>query len=355
MTTRIAMALGFVCAFAVNGSAQSPWELIPLPSDCGSYSRLTRLHQIKFDNPAPIVYMYSETTVDVSVCGFTPQVAAVLGAGIRAAKEDARSPVAYVEDQTATTWNARWSADGYHSLISAILRRKVDLGKTKEDIQMTGPPQNAYFDNPEDCQWAGYVWNYYGHGCETPGSPIVLDMGHNNIRLTSVARGVPFDLYGDGNLRQWAWTRPGSDDAWLAMDRNGNGMIDSGRELFGNATPWHVQEQLGPDAWPANGFEALKSLDDNHDGWIDGRDPLFARLLVWTDRNHNGLSEPEELQAAGAAGLVAISTDYKQKARKDRHGNEFRQKGHAVFAGGIRDSVWDVWLWGESEDPTDEP
>ena len=79
------------------------------------------------------------------------------------------------------------------------------------------------------------------------------------------------------------------------------------------------------------------------DGQISASDAAFSRLLVWCDANHNGISEPEELTSAAAAGVVALSTDYKEKKRVDQFGNEFRQKGSITWLDGP-DVIYDVWL-----------
>jgi hypothetical protein len=76
---------------------------------------------------------------------------------------------------------------------------------------------------------------------------------------------------------------------------------------------------------------------------VDARDAAFARLLLWRDVNHNGISEPEELQSAAQAGVVAIQTDYKNKKRVDEYGNEFRQRGTIVWQDG-NDHIFDIWL-----------
>jgi hypothetical protein len=193
-----------------------------------------------------------------------------------------------------------------------------------------------------------YVWNANEERCvEFMGSPLLIDAARDGYKLTSVADGVRFDLDADGIPEQVAWSRADSDDAWLALDRNGNGVIDDGGELFGNATPAYA----GQTALRAsNGFDALGFLEAPDygvsvaDGQLTARDGMYGRLLLWTDRNHNGLSEPDELRSAEASGVAAIGTAYQVKKKRDKFGNEFRQKGALTWADGSEEPVYDVWL-----------
>ena len=195
-------------------------------------------------------------------------------------------------------------------------------------------------------QGAYYYWD--GFQCVyNPGSPIIVDTARDGYQLTSVSDGVRFDLNTDGVAELVAWTAAESDDAFLAIDRNGNGRIDDGSELIGNYTRAYADRE---DVRTKNGFEALKFLEgpsyghSNGDGTIDGRDGIFGRLVLWRDLNHNGVSEPDELQTVGAAGVNAIATDYQEKKRVDRYGNEFRQKGRITWADGFEGILYDVWL-----------
>ena len=88
--------------------------------------------------------------------------------------------------------------------------------------------------------------------------PLIVDTARDGYKLTSVDNGVRFDLNADGVLEQVAWTRRDSDDAFLALDRNGNGRIDDGGELFGNHTPARPDNR---EITTANGFEALKFVE----------------------------------------------------------------------------------------------
>jgi hypothetical protein len=177
-------------------------------------------------------------------------------------------------------------------------------------------------------------------------SPILIDLKDNSLgfELTSAAEGVVFDLGAQGSLNQVAWTPPDSDVAFLAMDRNSNGQIDDGSELFGNATPLNSGQRA------SNGFEALVDLDGGaelSDGQIDSSDAIYNRLRLWLDRNHNGLSERDELLSLKAGRVLVVYTDYRESRRVDQHGNAYRFIGTALVRQKqriIRRRIVDVFL-----------
>lgn len=146
--------------------------------------------------------------------------------------------------------------------------------------------------------------SYGGWLCD---SPILVDALGEGFHLTSAEDGVYFDLWADGTSRKFAWTNSSYHNAWLALDRNNNGIIDNGSELFGSATA----QPKPPEGKTKNGFNALAVFDKpenggNGDGLIDSRDAVYSKLLLWIDENHDGISQPSELKHLLELGVYRI-------------------------------------------------
>lgn len=127
--------------------------------------------------------------------------------------------------------------------------------------------------------------------------PLVIDLNGNGIELTDVrkGKGVLFDITGDGQKEQVSWVAP--TDGIVVYDRNGNGIIDNGKELFG--------DQHGA----ANGFEELAKFDTDQNGTIDKNDNVYNDLKIWRDLNRNGYSETKEMKTIEEYGIKSIDVN----------------------------------------------
>jgi hypothetical protein len=135
-------------------------------------------------------------------------------------------------------------------------------------------------------------------GWRWPRDPLALDLDNDGIETVGISAGVLFDNNADGIKTGTGWLKP--DDGFLVLDRNNNGTIDSGRELFG------VDTVLSNGLYASDGFTALADLDTNSDHVFNASDTQFANVRVWRDLNQDGVSQAGELFTLASLGITAI-------------------------------------------------
>jgi hypothetical protein len=166
-------------------------------------------------------------------------------------------------------------------------------------------------------------------------SPIILNLSGNPLLTTPENAGTYFDLQNTGFAVKTGWVAP--NDGLLVWDRNGNGTIDNGSELFGNYTP------MANGVTAANGFAALASYDANHDGVINASDPIWNSLNIWVDSNGNGVTDPGELRTLASLGITSLNLSYTDQGTtvKDASGNNPEFVGSFTM-NGVTTSMVDV-------------
>jgi hypothetical protein len=185
-------------------------------------------------------------------------------------------------------------------------------------------------------------------------SPLVFDLGQNQkfdlIEVWDDAAPVSFDITGSGSKFRTGWVQ--GSDALLVLDINGNGVVDSGVELFGEyshkAARQHPEKTSALKGSFANGFAALAQYDHDFNGRIDAKDQVFAKLRLWKDQNRNGQTEPGELISLKDASIVSIGLAWKSTDVNGSPlmvaGNEVRMISSATLSNGRKMMVGDVWF-----------
>jgi hypothetical protein len=162
-------------------------------------------------------------------------------------------------------------------------------------------------------------------------TPILIDLGGDGFELGGPLTGPVFRINTCESVVQVGWP-VSRDDVWLVLDVNGNGRIDDGSEMFGNAT------RLSGGGYAKNGYQALAQWDENYDRVIDDKDAVFRRLEVWGDSDRDGVSERHELSNVARAGIVSIDLRYRDGRRVDQWGNRFVFVGRVMTDAGVRRS-----------------
>ncbi|RZL09344.1 MAG: hypothetical protein EOP40_10175 [Rubrivivax sp.] len=167
-------------------------------------------------------------------------------------------------------------------------------------------------------------------------TPLVLDLNGDGVRTTSSSQGVHFDLNATGNASArvgWA----SAQDGLLVMDRNGDGTIGNGSELFGGSTLNAEGQRAG------NGYAALGALDSNHDGIISAADVDFSKLQVWVDANQDGISGNGELKSLADLGILSMDLNAQQGTEMD-NGNLLGLVSSYTKVDGSTHEMADVWF-----------
>ena len=198
-----------------------------------------------------------------------------------------------------------------------------------------GSPENRNWCIPEDWErWlkANRDGKYHIY------DPLVLDLDGDGIETVShkAYKGALFDHDGDGIRTASGWVA--SDDGLLVVDRNGDGIINDGKELFGDS---YV---LKDGTHAVHGYAALAEYDSNSDGVVDAKDADFDKLRVWRDLNQDGVSQKEELFTLEEVGVQSLNVAYQDSNRNLGDGNRLAQEGSYIGKDGKVRTMGDLLL-----------
>lgn len=226
-------------------------------------------------------------------------------------------------------WGVSWNQNNMVATYLAAGHAIRDYECEKADEISLSPTEMDYTEQQcsSDPSCDPYAPCHFDPGCTCP---IVLDLDRNQFHFSRVDDPVEFDIDADGQAEWITWTRAGEEDAFLCWDRNGNGRIDNGSELFGNSTP------LASGTIAPFGYLALSELDGalfggDGDGLLTRRDSAFELLCLWTDWNHDGSTDPGELVSLSSSPVTAVGVNWVTEPRTDEAGNLLLYHGEATL------------------------
>lgn len=213
--------------------------------------------------------------------------------------------------------------DGEARFGSCEMSDDCEVGQTR------GP---ELFPDNEQCAGRFEYCRDFGEGvsawfkphCATP---IVLSFDDAPIEYTQFTGDTAVAAFAPGgSCTTTDW--PTAATPWLVLDRDGNGKIEGGAELFGSGT------ELASGRRAHHGFEAVAELDENQDGVVDSQDPKFAELRMWADHDGDRRSQPDELERLSARGVEQLSVDFHEQVICDARGNCGKERAGFSFAAG---------------------
>jgi hypothetical protein len=300
--------------------------------------------------PSVLKCIYRHTTTGLPDCDTVCSISHQNGPQTISISESANLLLEGIEGRHDVSWSFNDGASvavGGGTRCVAGMRGSAIRGKTRiwESAWIFLPGACPAIPDPENQQPANSPLSSdpcLDQKTNTPGcSPLMIDLTGKGIVLTPARFGVFFDLKGKGTKSLVGWTLAGEDaQGFLALDRNGNGKIDDGTELFGNFSPQ-------PSSATPNGFAALAIYDlpengGNADGLISPADAIWPKLRVWVDYNHDGISQAEELKPLDFWNVAAIDLKYSESKHSDIGGNTFRYRAKILSS---TPKVGDRWAW----------
>ncbi|CDG95127.1 Complete genome; segment 14/17 (modular protein) [Xenorhabdus bovienii str. puntauvense] len=171
---------------------------------------------------------------------------------------------------------------------------------------------------------------------ENKETPLVIDLTGDGIATIKENGNIFFDHDNNGIIESSGWIE--SNSAFLVWDKNKDGKINNGNELFGNNSILKNGTQAD------NGFAALADLDDNNDGVFDQNDSLWNSLELWIDYNRDAITDSRELHKLSESGISSINLAYKENGFKDINGNVHKLESTVNWNNGNITKIVDVYF-----------